>query len=69
MSQFDSLLEEKDITTAIEVEKSVPALIFTEWSTYFAILFQLVNNAIKFNERKGKVSIKVLYDQLDWSSR
>jgi signal transduction histidine kinase len=51
----------KDLGITLEVKVNVPedCLAFLDNKIYLSILYNLVDNAIRFNKRDGEISIKV----------
>jgi signal transduction histidine kinase len=38
--------------------------LFTDWKIYFMIMFQLISNAIKFNQQDGSIQISIFFKKV-----
>lgn len=68
IAQFDNLIRDKDLSITVEINTGQTPL-YTEWNTYFGILYQVVSNAVKFNKKNGKLKISIILDSRDQQGR
>lgn len=59
---FASKIQEKDIDFKISIDKKVPVILNGDSIRVSQILFNLISNAVKFTPSKGKIRVKIKFD-------
>ena len=71
MKPFSMLIRERKLKCQIHQQTSIPVTFYIEKKLYMEILYNLMQNAVKFNKPQGSILTTLCYDEVTgklWTS-
>lgn len=63
MIQFSQIIEFKNLHVSVGMGQMPMEPLYTDWSIYNQILFQIVSNAVKFNKTNGAIAVSIYFQR------